>query len=132
MVAHAAREIAMTDFANIAERYIAMWNETDAARRRQIIAGLWTDSGRYVDPLMSGDGPSGIDAMVQGVQARFPGFRFKLIGKVDGHNGHLRFGWELGDGVNPAPVAGIDVGVVAPDGRLQSITGFIDRMPAAA
>jgi hypothetical protein len=29
-------------------------------------------------------------------------------------------------------VAGIDVGVVAPDGRLQSITGFIDRMPAAA
>lgn len=122
----------MTDFANIAERYIAMWNETDAGRRRQIIAGLWTDSGRYVDPLMQGDGPSGIDAMVQGVQARFPGFRFKLVGKVDGHNDRLRFGWELGDGSSPAPVAGIDVGVVAPDGRLQSITGFIDRMPAAA
>jgi hypothetical protein len=125
-------EIAMTDFANIAERYIAMWNETDAERRRDIIARLWADNGRYVDPLMRGDGPSGIDAMVQGVQQRFPGFRFTLVGKVDGHNDRLRFGWELGDGINPAPVAGIDVGVVAPDGRLQSITGFIDRMPAAA
>lgn len=122
----------MTDFAGIADRYIAMWNETDGTRRRDIIAKLWTERGRYVDPLMSGEGPAGIDAMVQGLQRRFPGFRFKLVGKVDGHNDRLRFGWELGDGVNAAPVAGIDVGVVAADGRLESITGFIDRMPAAA
>lgn len=109
-----------------------MWNETNAQRRRDIIAKLWTDNARYVDPLMAGDGPAGIDAMVQGVQQRFPGFRFKLTGKVDGHNDRLRFGWELGDGNNPAPVAGVDIGVVAANGRLQSITGFIHRMPTAA
>jgi hypothetical protein len=125
-------EDGMTDFANLAERYIAMWNETDARRRRDIIARLWTQTARYVDPLMSGDGPAGIDAMVQGVQQRFPGHRFSLTGKVDGHNDRLRFGWALGDGANPPLVAGVDIGVVAADGRLQSITGFIDQMPAAA
>ncbi len=122
----------MTDFTALVDRYIAMWNETNAQRRRDIIAGLWTDNARYVDPLMSGDGPAGIDAMVQGVQQRFPEHRFHLTGKVDAHNDRVRFGWALRDGENASLVAGIDVGVVAADGRLQSITGFIDQMPAAA
>jgi len=122
----------MTDFNALADRYIAMWNETDAQRRRDLIAKLWTDNAKYVDPLMSGDGPAGIDAMVQGVQQRFPGHRFSLTSKVDGHNDRLRFGWALGDGKSPPLVAGIDIGVVAADGRLQSITGFIDQMPAPA
>ncbi len=122
----------MTDFNALADRYIAMWNEPDAKHRREIIAKLWTDTAKYVDPLMSGDGPAGIDAMVQGVQQRFPGHRFSLTSKVDGHNDRLRFGWALGDGKNPPLVAGVDIGVVAADGRLQSITGFIDQMPKAA
>jgi len=120
----------MTDFAKLADRYIAMWNETDPTRRREIIAKLWSDNARYIDPLMSGDGPAGIDAMVQGVQQRFPAHRFSLTSKVDGHNDRLRFGWALGDGSAEPLVAGVDFGVVTADGRLQSITGFIDRMPA--
>jgi hypothetical protein len=122
----------MTDFADLADRYIAMWNETDAKRRSNLIEQLWTDNAKYTDPLMSGDGHAGIDALVQGVQQRFPGYRFRLTGKVDGHGDRMRFGWELGDGKAPAPIAGIDFGVVSADGRLQSITGFIDRIPAAA
>jgi hypothetical protein len=121
----------MTDFANLVDRYIAMWNETDAKRRRDIIAKLWAENAQYVDPLMSGDGATGIDAMVQGVQQRFPAHRFSLTSKVDAHNDRVRFGWALGDGAGEPLVAGVDFGVVSPDGRLQSITGFIDRMPAA-
>ena len=123
----------MTDFTDLADRYIAMWNETDAKRRREIIARLWTDNARYVDPLMSSEGASGIDAMVQGVQERFPGHRFRRTSKVDAHNHCLRFGWELGPSPDAPPlVAGIDFGVIAADGRLQAITGFLDRVPQAA
>jgi hypothetical protein len=32
----------------------------------------------------------------------------------------------------PALAAGTDFGVVAPDGRLQSVTGFLDRMAGPA
>ena len=32
---------------SLADRYVAVWNETDPARRRQQIAELWTPSGQH-------------------------------------------------------------------------------------
>ena len=56
------------------EAYLATWNETDAARRQAGIARAWEAAGRYRDPLMASEGHAGIDAMLAGVQARFPGW----------------------------------------------------------
>lgn len=122
-------ETAALDF--LIDRYIAIWNETDPEYRRDLIARTWTDDATYLDPLMRGDGPDGIDAMVAGVQARFPGHRFRRTGAIDAHHDRVRFAWDLvpADGAPPL-VAGLDVGVVAPDGRLRSITGFLDHAPA--
>ncbi|MFO1061986.1 MAG: nuclear transport factor 2 family protein [Dongiaceae bacterium] len=116
----------------LVERYIATWNETDPARRRALIAATWTEDALYLDPLMRGEGQAGIDAMIAAVQQRFPGHRFRSTGALDAHNDRIRFGWSLGPQDGPALAAGLDVGVVAGDGRLQSITGFIDAMPEAA
>ena len=120
----------MTSIELLIDRYIAVWNESDAARRRELIARTWTEGARYVDPLMSGDGPDGIDAMVGGVQERFPGLRFRRVGGIDAHHDRVRFGWELVDAGGGSPlVAGVDFGVVAGDGRLREITGFLDQGP---
>ena len=122
----------MSNHTDLIDRYIAIWNETDGERRRALIARTWTEDARYVDPLMQGDGPSGIDAMVEGVQQRFPGHRFTRTSKVDAHNGRVRFSWALAaDGAAPL-VAGVDFGIVAADERLQIITGFLDQMPGQA
>lgn len=120
----------MTKHTELVDRYIAMWNETDAARRRDLIAHVWTRDGSYVDPVMQGDGHGGIDTMVQGVQARFPGHRFTRTSEVDVHHDRLRFAWELGPAGGAAIVKGVDFGVVAGD-RLQQITGFFNQAPAA-
>jgi hypothetical protein len=40
---------------------------------------------------MSGDGLDGVDALIAGVQQRFPDFRFKLIGQPNGYGDHVRF-----------------------------------------
>lgn len=123
---------------DLIDRYIAAWNEADAGRRRDLIARTWTDDATYVDPLMRGDGAAGIDAMIAGVQARFPGWRFARTGTVDAHGDRVRFAWALGPAglAGPAnaeaPIAGTDFAVLSPDGRLAAVTGFIDRMPAAA
>ena len=110
----------------LVDRYIAMWNATDEADRRDLVAGAWTETASYVDPLMAGQGHDGIDAMVRGVQQQFPNHRFRRTSDVDAHNGRVRFGWEL-TAEGDAPLArGVDFGVIAPDGRLQSITGFLD------
>ena len=71
----------MTDVNKIARSYIDLWNERTPSRRREILAANWTSDARYVDPLMSGDGHDGVDALIAGVQQRFPDFRFSLIGE---------------------------------------------------
>jgi hypothetical protein len=124
------KEIGMNDLTDLVDRYIAMWNETDPARRRDLIARTFTKTASYVDPVLQGDGPTGIDAMVQAVQQRYPGYRFRRTSDVDAHHGRVRFSWSLAPEGGPVFVDGIDVGVVA-ENRLQAITGFFDHAPAA-
>jgi hypothetical protein len=121
------------DVTPVVDRYIAIWNETDAARRRDLIAQTWTQDASYVDPLMRGDGPEGIDAMIAGVQQQFPGYWLERTGAVDAHNDRVRFTWAMVGETDDSPVvAGVDFGVVAADGRLQEIVGFLDQGPAHA
>ena len=46
----------MSTHTDVIDRYFAIWNETDPARRRSLIAKTWTESANYLDPLMQGDG----------------------------------------------------------------------------
>ena len=114
----------------VTEAYVATWNETDPARRRAGIAAAWAEAGTYRDPVMASDGHAGVDAMLAGVQARFPGFVLKRTSRVDAHNGALRFGWSLGPVSGPSVVEGVDFCTLAPDGRLASVVGFIDKAPS--
>ena len=120
----------MQDFTGLVDRYIAMWNERDAGRRRDLIGAIWTHDATYIDPLMRGDGHGGINAMVEGVQARFPKHRFARTSAVDVHNDRMRFAWELAPEGGAAIVRGVDFGVVS-DNRFNQITGFIDQMPTS-
>jgi hypothetical protein len=122
----------MSDFTTLAERYIAAWNETDAQARRRAVEELYTEDARYVDPLVEAAGREGIAATIGAVQAQFPGFVFRLAGPVDGHHEQARFSWELGPADGPAPIAGFDVAVTDGDGRLRTVLGFLDRVPAAS
>ena len=111
--------------------YIAAWNETDGPRRRALIKQTWTEDATYVDPMMQGEGRTGIDAMIQSVQAQFPGHRFRRTGKIDAHRGYIRFAWELGAEGAAALAGGTDFGEVV-DGRLHAVTGFLDFALVAA
>ncbi|WP_422740131.1 nuclear transport factor 2 family protein [Micromonospora sp. WMMD729] len=120
-----------TSFDALAERYIAIWNETDPARRRTQIAEVWAPDARYVDPLTVAEGRDAIDATIAAVQGQFPGLTFRLAGPVDGHHDQVRFTWELGpDGVE-APVVGFDVAVLDGNGQVREVLGFLDRVPVA-
>jgi hypothetical protein len=111
------------------DTYVATWNETDPARRRAGIARVWMERGSYRDPIMTSDGHAALDAMLAGVQAKFPGFVLKRISKIDHHNEAVRFSWSLGPVDGPSVVEGVDFCALAPDGRLASVVGFIDKMP---
>ena len=121
----------MTEAMTIASRYIELWNEKAQERRRAILAANWANDARYVDPLMSGNGHDGIDAMIAGVQQRFPDFRFTLIGEPNGYGDNVRFSWGLGPEGIDSPIKGTDFAVMQ-DGRIRSITGFLDQIPQGA
>lgn len=120
----------MTDALKIAEDYIAVWNEADEERRMALLSDNWSEGATYVDPVMAGTGHKEISALIGGVHARFPGFRFSLIGKPDGYDGHVRFSWGLGPAdAADQPIKGSDVATLQ-DGRLKSVVGFLDQVPA--
>ncbi len=117
----------MSDFDTLIDRYIAAWNETDAATRTRLIAKIYAEDASYRDPALKADGHGEIDAMVVSVHERFPGHRFRLTSDIDAHNDRLRFSWELGPEVGAPIVKGIDFAVIA-DGRLREVTGFFTEV----
>ena len=119
----------MFNIDSVVDNYIASWNETDAGRRKTALAASCAADASYRDPVMVSDGHAGLDAMLAGVQAKFPGFVLKRISKVDSHNNAVRFAWSLGPAAGPSVVEGVDFATVSADGRLASIVGFIDKMP---
>ncbi|TIO29848.1 MAG: nuclear transport factor 2 family protein [Mesorhizobium sp.] len=121
----------MTDLNTIARNYITAWNESDAARRKALLEAAFTSDVSYRDPIMQGDGHDGIAALIDGVQQQFAGFRFSLKGEPDGFADRIRFSWNLGPEGAESVIEGTDICVIE-NGRLKSVTGFLDKVPAAS
>ncbi|MEV4319443.1 nuclear transport factor 2 family protein [Actinocrispum sp. NPDC049592] len=118
----------MTEYQNIAQRYIDSWNETDDAKRRLLVDELYTEDAAFTDPLADITGPEAIDQLMAGAQGQFAGLEFSL-GPVDGHHDQARFTWFLGaPGAEPI-VVGFDVIVLA-DQKIKRVYGFLDKVPA--
>jgi hypothetical protein len=111
--------------------YLAAWNERDSTRRRALIGKVWTEDAAYVDAHRRGEGHDGIDSMIATAQAQFPGYRLHLVSGIETHNGYVRFSWAAG-GTPEAPLflGGTDFALIAPDGRLKIVAGFVDAAPA--
>lgn len=122
----------MNDLSKTVDTYLAMWNESNPTRRAQHIQQAWAVGARYVDPQMEAEGYAALGEMVTAVQARFPDHRFRRTSGIDAHHDQVRFAWELVAPDDSIVVAGVDVGALAPDGRLRQITGFFGDLPRTA
>lgn len=120
----------MDRYQEIAQRYLEAWNATDEVERSHLVTGLFSADATYVDPLVSAAGPSAISDVIAGAQAQFPSWTFRLLGEVDGHHEQLRFRWQLGPSEHDAPVEGFDAVALDADGRIRTVLGFLDRLPA--
>src|SRR5262244_2429559 len=103
-------EAKMSEFNDLVERYIAVWNEVDPDRRQRLIAETFSEGASYIDPLMASEGHAAINGMVRAVQERFPGYRFRRAGTVEGHHDRIRFHWELATEEGPVVAKGTDFG----------------------
>jgi len=106
------------------DTHLEAYGETDAVRRRELIARVWAEDGTLVDPPLDGRGHEGIDALAVAVQDLFPGHTFARTTAIDAHHGVARYGWELRDPQGATALAGIDVAESDRHGRLRRVVGF--------
>jgi hypothetical protein len=120
----------MTDIATIVDANLEALTETDAAKRADLIRAAWAEDGSLTDPPLDGKGHAGIDNFARVVCEHYAGQKFRRVSGVDVHHDRFRYAWELVDADGAVTVAGIDVGDIAPDGRLRTVTGFFGDLPA--
>jgi hypothetical protein len=120
-------------YENAVARYFEAWNAGEPEELTKAVAAAWTADGSYTDPLADVSGHEQIAAVIAAAHEQFPGFAFRPTGAVDGHHDTARFSWELvSEADRSAPVAGFDVITLDAAGRIRSVLGFLDRVPAGA
>jgi len=108
---------------SVLDAYNAAWGEADVDTRRGLLETAWADDGVYTDPMTVAVGREGLIEWIGVMHEQFPGCGIQQTGEVEEHHGVVHFTWDFTVGGVPA-ISGRDFVVLAPDGRIQSITGF--------
>jgi hypothetical protein len=130
----------------LADRYVALWNEPDAGRRRRTIAELWTQDARHlVQPpqdiraiarqpgigltaILEARGHDEIAARVAGAHEHWvgsEGLSFRRRGDAEQLADILKFHWEALDRDGERFAVGLHVLVLAADGRIERDYTFV-------
>jgi hypothetical protein len=136
----------MHDTQELVDRYVAMWNEPDAERRRQAISELWASDAVHkleppqetretaatlrVNAVFEVRGHGALEERVTRAYEEFiePGeFAFRAGGRAARVGDVVKLGWEMvkNDGGDVAAV-GIDFLVLDADGRIRRDYQFIE------
>ena len=140
-------EISSRSAAELAEKYLALWNEPDADRRRRMIAELWTQDGRhFVQPpqeirriaaqpgigltaILEARGHDEIEARVASAYehwVRSEGLSFRGRDDAERLGDVVKFHWEAVDKDGEAFGVGLNFLVLAADGRIERDYTFVE------
>jgi hypothetical protein len=124
----------MTKLNDLVDRYISVWNEADADRRREGIAALWEEEGAHFTPSLEARGYRALEARVAGAHEKWvkaEGFVFRSANNAEDHHNGVRFNWEMVPAAGGAAAAvGFDFLVLGDDSRIRLDYQFLDRPPA--
>jgi len=88
----------MFDAQGLAERYVAVWNETDSERRRSQIAGLWVPEGRHYVGAREVLGYAGLEQRIadsHNKNVRDSGNHFRAVKDARALRDIVVFRWEM-------------------------------------
>ena len=130
----------------LADRYLALWNEPDADRRRRTIAELWTQDGRhFVQPpqeiraiaaqpgigltaILEARGHDEIEARVASAYEHWvgsEGLHFRRRDDAEQLGDLLKFHWEAVNRDRELFAVGLHVLLLAADGRIERDYTFV-------
>ncbi|WP_158816752.1 nuclear transport factor 2 family protein [Methylocapsa sp. S129] len=88
----------MNEAQELADRYTAVWNETDPDRRRAAIAELWAPDGRHYVNAREARGYDALEKRIIGSHeknVRDGGYRFRAVGNARMLRDAVTFNWEM-------------------------------------
>jgi len=115
-------KIMTMDAQALADRYVAVWNETDAERRRAGIAALWVPDGQHYVGERAVRGYEALEARVRGSHeknVRDDGNRFRAASNARQLHDVVTFTWEMLPAKSDTVLAtGLEVLAVDAKGRI--------------
>ena len=120
----------MSDIQTFVQDYIAVWNESDAGKRRQLIRTLWQEDACHLARTLEAVGHAGIEKRVTDAYDKWvkeKGNVFRLQGSVDSHHDTVKLRWEMLPAAGGAVISvGFDFLVLGGDGRIRTGYQFIE------
>src|SRR5215212_344754 len=139
-------DISSRNAAALAEKYLALWNEPDADRRRRMIAGLWTENARHIlqppqeireiaaqsgiglTAILEARGHEEIEARAASAYEHWigsEGLRFRRRDDAQRLGDVVKFHWEAVAKDGEVFAAGFVLLVLAVDGRIERDYTFV-------
>lgn len=112
------------DLETLIDTYCEAWSAPDPGRRRELLAGVWSDGATYTDPTVHAAGIDDLLAHIGKVAARRPGVKVVRTSRVDAHHDVARFDWRVVQADGTTLAEGIDFAEITSDGRIKRIVGF--------
>jgi hypothetical protein len=143
---HTFVDISSRSAAELAEKYLALWNEPDAVHRRRMIAELWTEDGKHIlqppqeireiaagpglamTAILQAQGYEQIEARVAGAHEHWGGSEalvFRGRDDADRLGDIVKFHWEAVAKDGTVFAIGLNFLVLAPDDRIERDYTFI-------
>jgi hypothetical protein len=123
-----------TNAAEIVDRYVAMWNESDIDKRRLAIVELWAPDARHLAKSHDCRGYAMIEDRVTRSYAASvaPGINtFRHAGNIDAHHNIVRFNWHMvRKATDEIAAVGFEMLVLDESGRIKADYQFNDPLPA--
>lgn len=118
-----------TSAQQLADRYVAVWNETNPAARRDAIAQLWLPDGVHYVTTREARGYAALEERIIGSHnknVRDAGHVFRAVKNAQALHRVITFNWEM---IRPATVEVLAVGLefleIDADGRINRDFQFI-------
>jgi hypothetical protein len=136
----------MTDTQAFADTYVALWNEPDAGRRRELVAAVWAEDGRHIlqppeeiraiaaqpgiglPAILEAQGHEAIAARVASAHDHWigaEGLSFRGRGDADRLADVVTLHWEALAADGAVFAVGLAILLLAPDGRIARDYTFI-------
>ncbi|GAA2202092.1 MULTISPECIES: isomerase [Streptomyces] len=116
-------------FAQLVDAYLLFWNADTAEERDRAAETAFADGVAYRAPIGLLDGTEALTDFRERFVGHMDRAAFRLRGRPQTHHARARLAWEIVTGDGDSFAEGTDILDLGEDGRIRSVTVFLDRAP---